>query len=111
MKARTEEKIYGLDRLQKGYDMVPQSWIINCLTMYKVSNEIINFIEKNMKNWRVELTAGGKSLTETKIQRGIFQGDELSPLLFIIAMIPPTIHNCHDATKPHTQKMHSRIQT
>ena len=41
-----------------------------------------------MKNWRVELTAGGKSLTETKIQRRIFQGDALSPLLFIIAMMP-----------------------
>ena len=68
--------------------MVPQSWIINCLKMYKISHEIINFIEKTMKNWRVELTAGGKSLAETKIQRGIFQGDAVSPLLFIIAMMP-----------------------
>ena len=30
-----------------------------------------------MKNLRFELTAGGKSLSETKIQRGIFQGDAL----------------------------------
>ena len=44
--------------------------------MYKISHEIINFIEKkNKKNWRVELTGGGKSLAETKIQIGIFQGD------------------------------------
>ena len=56
--------------------------------MYKISHEIINLIEKIMKNWRVELTAGGKSLAETKIQRGIFQGDALSPLQFIIAMRP-----------------------
>ena len=41
-----------------------------------------------MKNWRVELIAAGKSLAETKIQRRIFQGDALSPLLFIIAMMP-----------------------
>ena len=73
---------------KKAYDMVPQSWITNCLKMYKISHEIINFIEKTMKNWRVELTAGGKSVAETKIQRGIFQGDALSPLLFIIAMMP-----------------------
>ena len=73
---------------KKAYDMVPQSWIINCLKMYKISRKIINFIEKSMKNWRVELTSVGKSLAETKIQRGIFQGDALSPLLFIIAMMP-----------------------
>ena len=56
--------------------------------MYKISDEFINFIEKTMKTWRVEWIAGGRSLTEAKIQRGIFEGDALSPLLFIIAMIP-----------------------
>ena len=62
--------------------------------MYKISHEVINFIEQTIKTWRVELTAGGRSIAETKIQRGIFQGD-----------------NSHDATEPHTQKMRSRIQT
>ena len=61
--------------------MIPQK-------MYKISHETINFIEKTMKTWRVELPAGGKSLAETKIQRRIFQGDALSPLLFIITMMP-----------------------
>ena len=57
---------------KKAYAMVLQSWIINCLKMYKISDEVINVIEKTMKTWRVELTAGGKSLAETKVQRGIF---------------------------------------
>ena len=35
--------------------------------MYKISHEIINFIEKTMQTSRVELTAGGRSLAETKI--------------------------------------------
>ena len=47
--------------------------------IYKISDEVIKFIEKTMKTWRVELTAGGRSLAETKIERGIFQGDALSP--------------------------------
>ena len=73
---------------RKAYDMVPHTWILECLKMYKISNNIINFIEKAMENWRVQLKAGKQSLAEVKIQRGIFQGDSLSPLLFIIAMMP-----------------------
>ena len=41
-----------------------------------------------MKTWRNELMAGGKSLAERNIQRVIFQGDALSPIIFIIAMMP-----------------------
>ena len=73
---------------KKAYDMVPQSWILHCLKMYKISHEVISLIEKTMQTWRVELTVGGRGLAETKIQRGIFQGDALSLLLFIIAMMP-----------------------
>ena len=73
---------------KKAYDMLPQSWILHCHKMYKISHEVINFIEQTMKTWRVDLTAGRRSIAETKIQRGIFQGDALSPLLFIIAMMP-----------------------
>ena len=73
---------------KKAYDMVPHSWIINSLKMYKISDEVINFIDKTMKSWRVEQTAGERKWAEAKIQRGIFQGYALSPLLFIIAMMP-----------------------
>ena len=73
---------------KKAYDMVLQNWIINCLKMCKISDEVRNFIKKTMKTWKVELTAGGMSLAEVKVQRGIFQEDALSPLLFIIVMMP-----------------------
>ena len=56
--------------------------------MYKLSHEVINFIEKTMRTWRAELTAGERSSAETNIQRGIFHGDAQSPLLFIITMMP-----------------------
>ena len=82
---------------KKAYDMVPQSWIINCLKMYKILYEVLNFIEKTMKTWRVELTAEGNKDPKRDFPRR--------------CTITTTIHNCHDATKPHTQKMHSRIQT
>ena len=57
--------------------------------MYKISDEVINCIEKAIKKpWKVELIAGERSLAEVKIQRGIFRGDALSPLLLIIVIIP-----------------------
>ena len=34
---------------KKAFDMAPQSWIINCLKMFKISDEVMNFIEKTMK--------------------------------------------------------------
>ena len=66
---------------KKVYDMVSQSYMIDCLKMYKISDKVIKFIEETMKNWRVELTARGKSFAQVKIQGGIFQGDALPPLL------------------------------
>ena len=52
---------------KKAYDIVTQIWIIVCLKLYEISDEVIKFIEKIIKNWRVELTARRKSLAEVKI--------------------------------------------
>ena len=87
-KTRRENLAMAWIYYKRAYVMVLQSWIINCLKMYKTSDEVIKFIEKTMKTWRVELTTGRRSLAEAKIKRSIFQGDAPSPLLFIIAMMP-----------------------
>ena len=44
-----------------------------------------------MTGWKTDLTSNGKSLGGVSIKRGIFQGDSLSPLLFVISMIPLTL--------------------
>ena len=48
-----------------------QSWIVHYLKMNKIPDKVIQFIEKTMETWKVELTAGGKGLAEVKIQRGL----------------------------------------
>ena len=52
--------------------MVSQSWIIDSPKLYEISDKVIKFIEKATKNWKVDLTAGGKSIVEVEIKRGIF---------------------------------------
>ena len=49
--SKTRRKKLGMTWFdyKKVYDMVPQSWIINCHKIYKISYEFIKFIEKTMK--------------------------------------------------------------
>ena len=75
---------------KKAFDMVPHSWLIECLELYGAATNIIDFIKGTMNNWKTVLTAAGKTLAEVQIKRGIFQGDALSPLLFVLSMIPMT---------------------
>ena len=49
-----------------------------------------------MKSWQVELTNREENLGEVEIRRGIFQGDSLSPLIFVVCLLPFT-HNLRDA--------------
>ena len=83
------------------YNIVPQSWILHSLKMYKIPDQGVQFIQKTMQTWRVELTVGGKSLAEVKIQRGIFQRGALSPLLFVITTMPLNhiLRKCTDGFK------------
>ena len=75
---------------RKAYGMVPHSWVIENLTMMGIVKNVVNFLGKTMKSRRVELTCGAETLGEVTIKRGTFQGDALSPLLFVIALIPLT---------------------
>ena len=75
---------------KKDFDMIPLSWPIECLEMYGAEENTIRFLKNTMPNWKTNLTSSGTRLAEVNIRRWILQGDSLSPLLFIVAMIPMT---------------------
>ena len=75
---------------KKAYDMIPHSWLVECMEMFGVAENMIAMIKNSMHKWKTELTSGNQSLGEVEIRRGIFQGDSLSPLLFVLALIPLT---------------------
>ena len=58
--------------------------------MLGINEEIRKLLEESMMNWRVEQVCGLASLREVSISRGMFQGDSLFPLFFVIALIPLT---------------------
>ena len=77
---------------KKANDMILHNWLIDCLKMHKIYNKVLIYITESMKNWRVKLIAGGKTLAVIKIQRH-YPGR----CAFTI-----TICNNNDATQLHT---------
>ena len=74
----------------KAFHMIPHSWLIKRLELYGAEENTIRFLKNTMPNWKTILTSSGTRLAEVNIIRGIFQGDSLSPLPCIVAMIPMT---------------------
>ena len=75
---------------KKAYDMVPHPWILKMLQLTKVAGNVSSFLSNSMKHWETTLSCNGENLGDVAIKRGIFQGDSLSPLLFIVSMLPLT---------------------
>ena len=80
--------------------MVPHTWIDECLEMYKVNHRIRIMMKTGMATWRTVLECKGEEWGEVSIRRCIFQGDSLSPLLFVSEMIRLTSVQSKDKPPP-----------
>ena len=52
---------------KKAYDMVPHSWIKECLGLFGVAENIKTLLVNSMEKWRVMLGAGNSELGEVGI--------------------------------------------
>ena len=73
---------------KKAYDIVPHSWIKEHLDLFGVAEHVKISLVNSLEKLRVMLCAGNSELGEVDIQWGVFQGDSLSPLVLVLALIP-----------------------
>ena len=73
-KRRTNLAMAWID-YRKAYDFAPHSWILKCLDMLGIADNVRIFLEKSMKKWKLLLTSNGSDLCKVDVNRGIFQGD------------------------------------
>ena len=86
-KRRTNLATVQID-YRKTQDFASHSWILECLDMLGIADNVRSFLQKNTKKQKLLLNLNGSDLCEVDVNRGIFQGDSLSPLIFVICMIP-----------------------
>jgi hypothetical protein len=59
-----------------------------------VNNKIVKFCKLSMEKWsrqvQLKTKKGLMQSSSTKINRGIFQGDSMSPFIFCITLTPQT---------------------
>ena len=68
--------------------MVPHSWIIECLDLFGVADNIKSLLVNSMEKWKVMPCSGNSESGEVEIMQGIFQGNSFSTLVFVLALIP-----------------------
>ena len=61
---------------KKANDMVPQNWILHCVIMYEIPDQVVKFFEKTTDSWRVEIECRTKTLAENLLICGLFSPSE-----------------------------------
>uniref|UniRef100_A0A0N5ACU9 Reverse transcriptase domain-containing protein n=1 Tax=Syphacia muris TaxID=451379 RepID=A0A0N5ACU9_9BILA len=75
---------------KKAFDSVSHSYLKWSLSVSRLPGYAVRFISRSMKYWRTSfLVSGSKRMTPPIwLRNGIYQGDALSPELFVLAVAP-----------------------
>ena len=56
VKQRQKNLAVGWIDYRKAFDMIPHNWILECLKIFGVNNEIHALLQESMKHWKIDLT-------------------------------------------------------
>ena len=60
---------------KKAYDMVPRSWITECLDLFGVPENSKSLLVNSMEKWKVMIRSENCEVGEVEIMPGILRGD------------------------------------
>ena len=58
-KRHTNPSMVWID-YRKTYDLVPHSWVDECMEIFGIAQNLRTFSQKSMQQWRLSLTANGE---------------------------------------------------
>lgn len=73
---------------KKAYDSISHSYLDSVLKKIGIPKWLYHGIKNVMKQWSVRYSLGRAISKPLKVQRGVLQGDVLSPLLFCLGLVP-----------------------
>ena len=74
--------------VKKAFDSVDHIYLIKCIERINFPPWVTRFLTNIISRWQIAITSGKETILEKKVERGILQGDSLSPLLFVLCMDP-----------------------
>ena len=94
---------------RKPYDLVSHAWIIKASKLIGAAPNFIALLKSTMIDWKTELILRCIILGEVNVNRGIFQGDYLSLLPFVISLIPLALFLRRVKQRSSFQKGNSKL--
>ncbi|TBU13241.1 reverse transcriptase [Hamiltosporidium tvaerminnensis] len=74
--------------VKNAYGSIDHAYLTQCIENLNLPDRFLKFIKVIISKWKIDISVGPEKIMSKKIDRGILQGDSLSPLLFVLCMNP-----------------------